>query len=160
MAVQATVTLGVSVRETLEVGVDGANAPVVRHDQFPSNITLNGSSAAPVTKPVVDNLALSAGAYTIDLTSMTGTNGAAVNGTGLKVQAIHIRNNGAAAMTITPGSSNPYNLLGSSFSVVLAPGQEFAFYGNEAAPDISGSAKEIDIAGTGTDDFDLSLVMG
>lgn len=160
MSVQATINAGINIRETLTVGVDGASNPVVRHDQFVSSINLNASSAAPVTTPVSDNIALVSGAHTIDLTSLVGTGGGAVDGTGLKVQAIHVRNNGAAAMTFTPGSSNPYNLFGSSSSVTVPAGGQVLLFANEGAPDIASNAKEIDVAGTDTDDFDLTLVMG
>ena len=126
--------------------------------------TYTGSTAVPVTKHTAFQKALSSGTGTIDLTSLPDHNGVAgqVDGTGLKVQFARFRNlsTNANDITITFGASNPYNLLGSAFVIVLAPGQMVSLKLDEAAPDIASGAKDIDISGTGAQILEVQLVMG
>jgi hypothetical protein len=161
MSVAATYSLKLEVRETLTVGVDAASLPVVLHDQLNVSGTLNATSAVPATKHIQDAaVPLAAGVYTIDLTALPGTGGATVDGTGLKVQLIRIHNKGAAAMTFADGVTNGYELLGAAWTITLPPGGAMQFYLPDTAPDIGASAKTIDVTGTGTQTFDLSIVMG
>ena len=105
--------------------------------------------------------ALTAGAATIDLTALTGTNGAAVDFTGLKVQAAKFINPvGNAAMTITFGATNPYLLGGTAFKWILSAGQELLVYLNDASPDVASGAKNIDISGTLAQSLTCVLVAG
>ena len=87
MAVSATVKAILDVRELLASGVPASSGgdAVVVHDGWNQELLLNGASAAPVTKVAAFQQALSSGAATIDLTALTGANGATVDGTGLKV---------------------------------------------------------------------------
>jgi hypothetical protein len=161
MSVVNTTQLKVDTTETLATGVDAASSPIVDHTAFTAKHTLNASSSVPATKCAYDAVALVAGAKTIDLTALVGTNDAAVDGTGLKVQAIKFKNKtGNAAMTFTEGAATGYELLGNAFTFILLADQEAAFYLHESAPDISGSLKHIDVTGTGTEEFELSVVMG
>lgn len=161
MAVSATYVLNVTAIETLAVGVDFAGSKNISHDQLNSSGTLNASSTVPATKVAAFSKALSDGAATIDLTALTGTNGAAVDFTGLKVQLVKFKNPvGNAAMTIKFGAANPYNLLGASWTMILLAGQEIALQLNDAAPDVAAGAKNIDISGTGTQTLQCLLVAG
>ena len=111
MSVTVTWSNDVTVAETLTSGVTGASNPIIRHNGFnaPKSgeaevATLTASTTPAATKVAEGNLALTAGAYTIDLTSLTGTNGASVTFNGLTVRNILIRNKGAAAMTFAKGA--------------------------------------------------------
>jgi hypothetical protein len=111
--------------------------------------------------------ALSSGAATIDLTSMLGTNGATVNGNGLQVIAALFSNPAANAnpITIGVGASNGYQLLGASWKVTLAPGNHIVFDLTNAgttktAPVIGGSAKTMDLAGTGAQALNVEILLG
>ena len=73
----------------------------VTHDQFNTTLELSAASTPPVTKVAALQAALVAGAATIDLENLTGTNGAAVVGTGLRVQAMKVRNPSTNANAIT-----------------------------------------------------------
>jgi hypothetical protein len=159
MAVSANISFLARIRETLETGVDGAASPVIIHDALDKSVTLNASSAVPATKCSVDTIALTAGAKTVDLTALAGANGT-VDGTGLKVQFIRIVNNGANAMTFAEGASNGYELLGNGWTITLPAGGYMQFYLPEGTPDIASGAKTIDVSGTGTQTFDLTVVMG
>lgn len=160
MAVSLTYGFTANISETLASGVDGSSQPVINHSSFDDTGTLNASSTPPATKCVVRTIALIAGAYTIDLTTITGTNGLAQDMTGLKVQYFRVKNLGASAMTFTFGASNPYLLKGAAWKTILEQNQIDVFYGNDATPDVGGSSKTIDVSGTGTQTFELTIVAG
>lgn len=160
MAVSVSYALRVNVRETLDSGVDGASTPVITHNALDVTGTINATSTPPATKHIQDTSALTAGAATIDLTALTGTGGATVNMTGLKVQIFRFKNNGAATMTIGEGATNGYELLGNAWSIAVPAGGAIQLVLNETAPDVGASAKTIDIAGTGTQAFQISIVAG
>ncbi len=165
MSVKATVSLAITVDETITSGVPDASASnaVIKHNGFNTSKVLTGSSAQPVTKTASFTKALSSGSGTIDLTALPGTNGATVDGTGLKVQLLKIKAKltNANTITIAKGASNGYVPAGgSAFSVTLAPGQEIVIDGNEATPDIGSGAKTLDLTGTGAQELDVQVVMG
>lgn len=148
------------VSETLASNVDGASSPTILHSSFDDSATLTSSTTPPVTKCVVKICTLTAGAFTIDLTTITGTNGLAQDSTNLKVQYFRVKNLGANTMTFTVGASNGYNLAGAGFSVALEQNQWFVLFGNDATPDVAAADRTIDVAGTGTQTFELTLVTG
>jgi hypothetical protein len=161
MAVSASYSLRCDVNETLATNVPAAETPVIIHGQFSSTGTLNATSTPPATKMAAQTISLTAGAVTIDLTALTGTNGATVDGTGLKVQILKLKNRSSnAVMTFGEGASNGYEALGNAWTLKLLAGQEIEMFLNDAAPDIASGAKTIDVAGTGTESFDFIVVMG
>lgn len=125
--------------------------------------TYTASTSVPVTKFSSGEKTLSGGAGTLNLAALPGvTADETVDGTGLKVQFAWFRNKSTNAnnITITFGASNPYNLLGSAFVMVLAPGQSVKIFGNEATPDVASGAKNIDLAGTASQILEYQIVMG
>lgn len=163
MSVQVTYQSILTVLETLDSAlVPDVSSPVLRHDQFNGSQSLNGSSTVPATVCAAFNKALSGGAGTIDLTAAPGTNGASVDMTGLKVQAIlaKAKATNANPITLKYGASNPYNLFGASWQVILQPGQELLAFLNDAAPDVASGAKIIDLSGTGSQSVDIIIVAG
>lgn len=164
MSVSVTYATTLTIAETLATNVPAATAAnrVVTHNQFNKNVTLTGATSPPVTTCANFNKAMSGGAATVDLTALTGTNGATVDGTGLKVQCMKVSApaSNANAITLKFGASNPYNLLGSAFQVQLSPGQEIQIFGDDDTPDIASNAKNLDMAGTGTQSLDFAIVMG
>lgn len=160
MAVSSTFAFTCDTRETLTAGVDGADNPVIYHNGF--NVTgVIDSTTTPDAEGIVSKtLAMTAGAYTIDLSSMTGTNGAAVNMTGKAIRIFRIENAGAAAMTIAKGASNGHTGLGATFQAAIPIGGAIQFYLKSGGVAVSGTDKTLDIAGTGTDSFNLTIVYG
>jgi len=152
----------VTVQEVLEANPHSAVAANrrVTHNLFNSSKQLSASSTPPVTKVAAFKQALTAGAATVNLASLTGANGASVDGTGLKVQVLKVKNLGEGTLTITPGAANPYNLLGSGMSFALEKDQEITIFGGDLTPDIASGAKEIDLAGTGAEESEWIIVMG
>ena len=129
-----------------------------------TSLVLRSTGTPPISKSAALQIALTAGAHTIDLTSMVGTAGAAVDGTGLKVQLFKAQNPIANTHTLTiqPGASNGYNLMGAASKVILNPGEEFTWLGANAAAAvaIASGAKTIDLAGYGTETHNIMIVMG
>ncbi len=164
MSVKLEYTTNLTATEVLETNTvsSAAASRTVKHTLLNKAATLQASTTPPVSKVAAFEQALTAGAATIDLTALTGTNGAAVDGTGLKVQAIKItaKATNANVITITKGASNGYALAGADFSVALAAGQEFVLFGNDAAPDIASDAKTLDLAGTLAQAVQVIVVMG
>ncbi len=134
-------------------------------DQFNSADTYSASTAVPVTKKAAYQKALSTGTATIDLTALPGDSAdETVNGTGLKLQFLKLRNPSANAnvITATKGASNGYGLgaAGGTWTIPLDPGQEVLITGDESNPDVAGGAKTIDLSGTGSQALDVEIVLG
>jgi len=163
MSISVTYQSKITVVETLETNTDSlGNDKQVTHDQFDTAKSLTSGTTPPVTKMAAFVQALTAGAATIDLSSLTGVNGATVDGTGLKVQILKIKNKAESAnpMSIAPGASNGYDIFGADFKITLQPGQEATLYSNDASPDIGAEDKTLDLAGTAEQECEISIVMG
>lgn len=164
MSVRVVYTTAVNVTEILETNTVSMTEKgrTVEHTALNKATTLTGTTTPPATKVAAFEKALVAGAASIDLTALSGTNGAVVDGTGLKVQAIKVVNKAANAnaITISKGAANGYALGGADFSVTLQPGQELVMFGNDATPDVANDAKTLDLAGTGTQAAQIIIVLG
>lgn len=127
--------------------------------------TLTASSTVPATKVAAYELTLSSGAGTINLAALPGiTAEETVNGTGLKVQLLKLKNKSSNAnkITVAKGASNGYGLCasGDDWDVTLSPGQSNLTLGNDAAPDIASGARTLDVTGTGAQVLQVLVVMG
>lgn len=168
MSVAVTYTSMLKTVETLtDTNIASSDATVTFNSGASEGInkttTMNSGTTPPATKRAGGELTLTAGAGSIDLRALTtGVGGSTVDGNGLKVQAIKLRNKStnANAMTISEGASNGYALLGASFTFILQPGQEIMFFGNDATPDVAAADKTIDVAGTGSQVLAYEVVMG
>ena len=164
MPVAVTYASTLTVVETLSTNVPDATAPTVTHNGFNRTATLNASSTPPASKMASFQKALSAGAATIDLTALTGTNGATVDFTGLKMASVKFQNpaTNANAITVKAGAATAYLIGGAAWSWILQPGDEFLWESGvvNAAPTVSGSLKSIDLAGTGSQALNVIMVAG
>lgn len=126
--------------------------------------TLNASSTVPATKQVSNQKALSTGTGTLDLTQLPGlTADETVSLSGLKVQILKLRNlsTNANKIVVSKGGSNGYQIDGATtWSIPLAPGQSTLFLLNDAADDVGGSNKNIDLVGTGSQVLEYLIVAG
>jgi len=163
MSVRVNYSVQCSVVETLETGIDGLDIgdKAVTHNAFNSKENLGSASTVPVTKVASWTEVLSGGADDVQFDSLTGVNGATVDGTGLRVQVIKIKNKaGNDVITIAPkAATDDYLLLGAAFTFKLLAGQEFTFFGNELAPE-AGAGDAITITGTSSDEVEIIVVMG
>ena len=165
MSVKLSYTTNLTATELLESNVPAVSTNAnkeVKHTGFNKAVTLDGVSTPPATKVAAFEQALVAGAATIDLTALTGTNGVSVDGTGLKVQAIKLVNKdtNSAAMTLSIGAANGYDGWGANFEVEVAPGAEVVLFANDAGSDIGAANKTLDIAGSGTETAQIIVILG
>lgn len=167
MAATLTYSTNFKVVETLEANVQAASSTnkKITHDQFNTSVTLNAESTPVITKTVNYEVTLSGGAATIDLTALKAAGQAAagtIDGTGLKIQAIRLKNKStnANAMTFSEGASNGYALFGASWLVTLPVGGEVVAYLPEGTPDVATGDKTIDIAGTGSQVAQIQICLG
>ncbi len=165
MSVNCTFKSMVDVSETLETNVPAmASGSSISHTGYRTEKSLSSTSTPAVTKCAIFSKALSGGSATIDCTSLTGTNGATVDFSGLKIQVMKFKNPSANANTIsvTKGASNGLGVTtsGTSFTIPIAPGAEWTYYGNESTPDVGSGAKTFDLSGTGSQALECTLVAG
>lgn len=153
----------VKVTETIDLGIDG----VTNSDSIQQIAGLSGSlspsTTVPATKVYKDQVALTAGAKTLDLELLVRANLPDVVGTGLKVQLFVFSNpsTNTGAMTIVDGAANGYNIFGSAAgSNTVMIGGSIMIFGNDNLDDIASADSEIDITGTGTESFEVLIVMG
>lgn len=162
MSVTVTYKALATVVETLpnNTGSAAAASRVVTHAEYNEELTLNSGTTPPVTLVAEFLLTLTAGAATIDLRNLVGTNGAAVDGNGLKPQIIRIKNLGANTMTFKAGASNPHNAFSATNGHVIQPGGHIQIFTNDNTDDIDGTHKTWDVAGTGSQTAEVTIVMG
>ena len=156
-----------SITESVEdaPGADGQTVTSKEFNRGPQ--TLGPTTTPPISGYSADEWTLDgAGAATIDLTDLPGTQGD-VDGTGLKVQCFRVHGlatNGI--LTISPGALNPYNLFGAANDLVLPAGfigpLECRFDDLLAdVTDVSGvGSSQIDLAGTATNVFKIEILLG
>lgn len=119
------------------------------------------------TTPDIDSvyhetLALVAGALTIDLTALVRSDEANLSLSGKAVYGYAIHNKGANQMTFTKAGANGYDLFTATGGTIIRAGAVAANTAPAAAGfgTIGGSAKDITVAGTGTQTFDIVLWAG
>ncbi len=159
MSVTVVYKANVTVSETLPNNTGSASATkrIVTHDEYDESFTLNSASTPPATQVAEFLLTLSSGTATIDLRNLVGTNGGAIDGNGLKVQIIRVKNLGANPMTFSEGGSNGYALA--DFTVLPTPAHVQFFFGDQS-PDIAAGDKTIDVAGTLAQTAEVTIIMG
>lgn len=163
MSVRATVVQQLTVQETLSTGVPASSNPVITHSGFNKTKQLNATSTPPATKVVSISGSLTAGAATLDLTNLTGTNGATVTFAGLRVQAMYFENLSSSNTMTIQGGANPYEVFGhASGYVTLGPGASILIYTADYAPAdvVNSTTDEIALSGTGTDSYYCELLAG
>lgn len=163
MSVTVTYASTVTVVETLETNVDSSatgSARQITHQEFNESGTYTSSTTPPVTKCAHFIATLSSGTLTIDFTALTGTNGASVTASGLKLQIMRVKNLGANTLNIAPGASNGYAPWGASNDLTIASGDHMQWFFNDTLADVSGSTKTLDLSGTGTQTSEWTLIFG
>lgn len=97
---------------------------------------------------------------TLDLTSLTNTLGEALDLTGDVIMAIKffLEDDSAATCTISQGASNPYLLLGATYSFQLKANQSLLFKCDTVLPVVSATAKTIDYDSS-NDSTALSIIL-
>ena len=165
-SVSARYALELEVTEVLALGLDNATDSSFVHTLGSPNGTLSATTTPPVTKVFSDNLALVAGAKTLDLTSLAGPAGTTVDFTGLKVQKIQLRcpTSNTLPILVQKGDANAYNLLGadnaSAETIEVLPGDDVQFKRHDTLEDVDATHKDIKFTGNGTEAIYVILVAG
>ncbi len=163
MSISAAIAYQLTVTETLSptfADTNTSNRKVVTNGLNISK-TLNAGSTPPGTMLSAFQKTLVSGGGQIDLRTLPGTTGTQ-DGNGLKLQACILYNptTNANTITVAVGTSNGYTFAGAACSVTLSPGDTIALFRNDTAPDVDGTHKLLDIAGTGSQVLDVELVLG
>lgn len=159
--VSAALNMGLTMVKELTGQADAASSSKrkITFDQFNKTGNYTPTSSLTASDGIAQKIALSSGAKTLDLTNLPDINGGTVTGNGKKVRAVLLRNlTGNADMTFVQGASNGYGLLGSSFSFTLKADQVMLLWLENGAPSVGGSAKTIDITGTGAQYFEIEVL--
>lgn len=163
MSVSASWAATCTVVETLPNNTSSAPDATrkVTHTEFNEGSTLTATTTPPATTVAEFIATLTAGALTIDLTALTGTNGVTVNGTGLKVQVVRIKNLGANIMTFKVGAANGHTgVFAATNGQPVQPGAVFMLYTNDTNDDVDGTHKTWDVTGTGSQTAEITIVLG
>lgn len=159
---------------TIKPTVELANDSVSGQTQYPtalnpSDVAYESTSTPPGTKYAAQIETLSgsgAATHTIDLTNLVDSEGAAVDGSGLKVQEFRVQApaSNTAVITVQGGDSDPYELFGSGNSTDVVPGGCYQYRFDDELPDITTStavgATDIKFSGTGGETFSYEIIMG
>ena len=130
--------------------------------------TLNASSTPALeAPPSSQEITITAGTTTLDFTALALARNVSetYDYTGKKVIGAIFKTDpaNAGAVTIAPGSSNPYPLFGSGNEKDIGPGRMDMFFfdtvGSNLAA-VSGTAKTIDLTGTEDDIITVVLLFG
>ncbi len=163
VTVSAAIATKLVVTETLGTNVPAASNPQVVHDALSQGVTLNSGSTPSALQYAADLVTLSSGAASIDLTSVSGTNGAAVNGNGQKVIGFQWVRNGAGEshnISMAAAGSNGYAVGGTGSVIIMPPNSSGVIYFGGSAPVIGGTAKAISLTGTGAETVILAFLFG
>ncbi len=148
--------------ETLDTGVDAATNPNIIHSAFNFSHTVNATTTITGTKVSADNQALTAGAYTLDLTACAKSGGSTQSLTGLKIRGYMFRapSTNTVVITITKGASSGHT-IGTNWKETLLPGQQVVkWLDSTAFESIDGTHKTLDVTGTGSETFDYLIIAG
>lgn len=162
MSVSIAYAATMTVTETVEGTPSAVSASkVVTHTDYNEAATITGATgASPVTKYAGFLATLSSGALTIDLTTLTGTNNATVDMTGLKPQLVRVKNLGANDLTIKGGATNGHNFFTSTDGTVVRAGGWAYFFAPEGTQDVASGDKTWDLTGTGSQTSEWSIAAG
>lgn len=122
--------------------------------ELKSTSSPTGEDCAHVT------VTLSGGAASLDLTSLSHIDGGTRSVSGKKLRAWLFTNPSANLITVSKGASNGYSPVGTTFTKPVGAGCTSADYFDDEAAAVSGSAKTLDFAGTGSQTITVKLLWG
>ncbi len=153
----------VTVKETIALGLDNVTNPRITHAlEMLLPAKLDSTTSPPATIVWSDQVALVAGAKTLDLEALVNDNLPNVDLVGLKIQILLVAcpDTNTVAITIVPGAANDYDIGGAAMSWAVGPGGMLIYLSDDNAPDVAAADSELDFAGTGTEVFDILIVAG
>ena len=157
--------------ESIELNFEMAGKPIVElNHSSPDNgntRTLTATGAVPVTtifsnesKLVDDGTGVGIG--TLDLRALSRVAiGDAVDMNGLKLQVMYFKNlnSNSGDLKIDVGATNGYNFGATTSEISLKRGGELMLFQNENAPNVTGTAKTIDLSSTSDPDLTYQVIL-
>lgn len=160
----ARYALTLTVIETLDSGVDNESGSTTLTHGWDTSGTLRSDTTVPATKSWSDTRSLTAGTDSLDLTSLSRGNLAAVDCTGLRVQLFKITAASAntASIVLAQGDTNPYFVMGATGGTITIPaGSTALFHYPDKLADVSSSAKALKVTSSDADaSYQVELVAG
>ncbi|MHC4215669.1 MAG: hypothetical protein ACYSWP_20155 [Planctomycetota bacterium] len=150
---------------TEALGQAGVSDPTLTHSVGAGSVSRSPSTAVPVTKSWEGEVALVAGTATIDLTALDRGNLSALDLSGEKIQAIHVRGDNAntGPIEIDVAASNGHDLHGSGASsqiCAVEADDEVLILKNDNGPAVSTTQAEFTLTGTGTEKVHIMILAG
>jgi len=157
--------VNMSAKASLTSGIGVSASDTIFQHSLPMTRTFPDTTALPATVVGSFALTLSSSTAFIDLTAVPVGNGLTSDATGLKLQCLQVQNRaGNGNLTLSYGTSSPYSFAGTSWSnVVQGHATHRGIYLQscpEGAGDVSTAAKNILCTGTGTESFDVMVILG
>ena len=154
MSITVTTRSEITVVETLTLG-PGATDRFTDAGINTTQLKLGAGSTSPVSLKAHFAQALVAGAASIDLLALVGTQGQTLATTGKRVQAIKVQNPNTHELAVTPHSTNGYGL---TFTV---PQQgEVLITSTNLLPAVGSAAHLLDLTGDGTETSNWMIILG
>ncbi len=151
-----------AINESNVVAGDPTSAGAVANVAAGGQFRYDGSSGngPAITADFHGQMALIAGALTLDLTALADAILGTVTMAALKLRHIQVwtPSTNAGALTIKPGASNGYSGWAGAGGLILAAGDQQVLGPLNGTIVVDGTHKTLDLTGTGTDK--LNMVMG
>jgi hypothetical protein len=156
--IRANINIAPNVTENFAVGdLPAIGAMLMSYATFNQRKNLSATTTPPVTKVYGEQLTSS---QALDLTNLTRSIGAAVVGTGLKVQLVMLVNLSTTnTVTLADGAGNAYQLQGGQ-SALIQPGGIFLEFYNDKLADVDATHKNLAITATGGQSYQLLILLG
>lgn len=166
MSVSVTLDSKIKTIETSDANLVSTQDATRTYNGLDTAVTLNSTSTPDAEDAAYFRITLVAGAATLDLTAMlhqiSSTATLSKSASGKKVRAWKFKapTGNTGNIVVTKGASNGYSPVGTTFTKVIAPGGYSEDYFYTSAGDVGGSAKNLDVTGTGTEYVDVGVVWG
>jgi hypothetical protein len=162
--ISASLKIELAVTETLTTAesplIDSGDSTV--KEKISVSKTLSASSTPDGELHAAMQIAMTAGAATIDFTALTRHGGGAVSFNGKIVRCVVFENpaTNANSITIAEGAANGLALLGAAFSIILKPGHSIGINLDDDGPTVGAADKNVDITGTASQVLNMVAVAG
>lgn len=164
MSVSTAIKISTVVTETVTTSesplIDSTDATI--KEKIAVDVTLTGASAPDAEMHAAMQVAMVAGAATIDFTALTRRGGSPISFSGKNLRSLMFQNPSTNAndITINVGAANGLAFFGAASKVVLKPGDVIGAYFGSTGPAVAAGTKNIDITGTGTQVLQVIAVAG
>ena len=155
MAITVTTKSEITVVETLTLGPASTVRAPADTGANTTQLKLGASSTPPVSQKAHFAQALVAGAGSIDLLALIGSQGQTLPTTGLRVQAVKVQNPNAHALTVVPAVSNGYPL-----TFTVPPQGEVLLTCTNLLSQVGTTCHLLTLSGIGTDSAHWMIILG